>query len=431
MLVQVSLKIELEASASVTQMEQQIQQAGQEAMREAMKQGVRLWEEQHTACPHCGAREARLEGTSRRIIATLFGRVQVQRRRFRCQKCQQRCTPANRLLAELAGARMSGPLQEAAVLAGCRLPLSGSRSPVEEAEWGERLSAEEIRLLTNQGGKQRAKEQQQSAERVCASLPISPESVAAQADTEPRLLGLDGGWTCSREQRGGMEGKVAVLCSHLQDLPMQEIDPSKWNWMHPPPRHLPKQRHRLLKRRYVATFAASKQIGQLAKAAASELCEDAGRPVVLLADGADWIKSEQRRHFPQATCILDWAHLWREVSHAVRAAAREKELSAPARDCQLALLRSLLWKGQVDGALAALEPLALGLSGPAAKAVKEAITYLSNQRGWIGSYQDWRKQGYPVCSGMIERAVALVINRRMRKARHALVSAQCHCRGRS
>jgi hypothetical protein len=40
---------------------------------------------------------------------------------------------------------------------------------------------------------------------------------------------------------------------------------------------------------------------------------------------------------------------------------------------------------------------------------------VENQRSWMGSYEDWRKQGYPVGSGMIERAVAIVINRRMKK----------------
>ena len=40
---------------------------------------------------------------------------------------------------------------------------------------------------------------------------------------------------------------------------------------------------------------------------------------------------------------------------------------------------------------------------------------MEHQRAWIGSYEDWRKLGYPVGSGMIERAVAIVINRRMKK----------------
>ena len=137
--------------------------------------------------------------------------------------------------------------------------------------------------------------------------------------------------------------------------------------------------------------------------------------MVLLADGAQWIKTQQARHFPQATCILDWAHLWREVRHAIAVAARAKPLSVGERDSQFSLHRSWLWYGQVDQAVQGLRSLATGLPAEALEAITKAITYLEHQRPWIGSYEHWRKLGYPVGSGMIERAVALVINRRMKK----------------
>ncbi len=136
---------------------------------------------------------------------------------------------------------------------------------------------------------------------------------------------------------------------------------------------------------------------------------------MVVADGANWIKTEQGRHFPHATCILDWAHLWREISHAIRAAARAKPLSERERDYQLYLHRSCLWHGGVEQAVQGLRALATGLAAEPLETVKKAMTYLENQRPWIGSYEIWRKHGYPVGSGMIERGVALVINRRMKK----------------
>ncbi len=220
------------------------------------------------------------------------------------------------------------------------------------------------------------------------------------------LVGLDGGWVYSREQRGGMEGKVAVVCSQVEDLPMPIYSPT-FSWSERGPRQPPRPRHRLVQRRYVATFGPSRLLGQQAKAAAQTLCGDPSRPVVVVADGANWIKKEQGRHFPQATCILDWAHLWREVSGAIRAAARAKPLSERERDYQLFLHRFWLWHGGVDQAVR--------LSAEPRDAIEKAIRYMEHQRAWIGSYEDRRKLGYPVGSGMIERAVALVINRRMKK----------------
>jgi hypothetical protein len=149
--------------------------------------------------------------------------------------------------------------------------------------------------------------------------------------------------------------------------------------------------------------------------AAQALCGDPSRPVVVRADGAHWIKKQQGRHFPQATCILDWAHLWREVRGAIQAAARAKSLSERERDYQLYLHRFWLWHGGVDQAVQGLRTLGTGLPAEPSDAITKAIRYLENQRPWIGSYEHWHQQGYPVGSGMIERAVALVINRRMKK----------------
>jgi len=323
MQVQVSLKIELAASASLTQMEEQIQEAGQQAMREALKQTIRQWEEHHHSCPHCGQKQRRLEGTVRRVIATTFGRVEVARRRFRCQGCGRRWCPATSLFSELKGGTVSQPLREAALLAGCSWPYRVASSLLRRLS-GAQISAEEIRLLTNQHGKQRATDQQEEAERVCSSA-VTDALASEQVDADqPLLVGVDGGWVCSREQRGGMEGKVAVVCSKVEDLPMPTFSPT-FSWSERGPRRAPRQRHRLTRRRYVATFGPSEHLGKLAKASAR-------------------IVSEQ---VPEG--------------------------------------------------------------------ITKAITYLEHQRPWIGSYEHWRKQGYPVGSGMIERAVALVINRRMKK----------------
>src|SRR5579859_33969 len=119
--------------------------------------------------------------------------------------------------------------------------------------------------------------------------------------------------------------------------------------------------------------------------------------------GPAWIKKEQGKHFPQATCILDWAHLWREVSRAIMAVARAKELATKERDYQLHFHRSCLWMGNVDQALEGLRHLAIGMPANMLKPLQEAIRYVENQRPWIGSYEQWKAQGYPVGSGMIER----------------------------
>jgi hypothetical protein len=77
--------------------------------------------------------------------------------------------------------------------------------------------------------------------------------------------------------------------------------------------------------------------------------------------------------------------------------------------------RSWLWHGNVAQAVHGLSRLATGLPAEALKLLKEAMGYLAHQRPRRGSYKCWKAQGYPVGSGMIEHAVALVIKRRMKK----------------
>ncbi len=348
----------------------------------------------------------------RRSLATTFGRVQVPRRRFRCQSCGRRWCPTSQLFGDLHAGTISLPFQEAAILAGASWPYRVARQLLKRLS-GAEISAEELRLLTNRDGKQRARQQQEEAERAgCAAPQKAPAAPHAE---QPLLVGLDGGWVCSREQRGGMEGKVAVICSQMEELPLRECDPT-FSWSkRGGSRRPPRRRHRLVQRRYGATFGPASQLGQQAKAAAHALESDPNRPVVVIADGAEWIKTEQARHFPQATCILDWAHLWREVSAAIRTAARAKQLTQQQVQYQLLLHRSWLWRGQVDHAVQGLRALSQGLDPQAVTRLTQAITYLENQRDWIGDYEQWQNQGYPVGSGMIERAVALVINRRMKK----------------
>ena len=137
---------------------------------------------------------------------------------------------------------------------------------------------------------------------------------------------------------------------------------------------------------------------------------------MVVGDGAEWIKTEADLHFPQAVKILDWPHLWRKIKSAIRAVGPGQSKRERAwRKAQYEKLRALLWQGQVDAALAHLQGLRPGPDGEPIEALEEALTYLENQRDWIGNYQQWQEAGYPAGSGLVERGVAVVINPRMKR----------------
>lgn len=140
---------------------------------------------------------------------------------------------------------------------------------------------------------------------------------------------------------------------------------------------------------------------------------EAAQEQLVLADGAEWIKTQTMLHFPEALGILNWAHVARALHQAIRAARPGRAQRELRRESHRAI-PDLLWLGDVEVTLAALVALRPVGADPAAR-LEDAITYLRSQRAWLGDYAAWQAAGYSVGSGLIELAVALVINRRMKR----------------
>lgn len=404
MYVTVSLKIELDATASLTELERQIQEAGRTAMQTALKVAIRQQEDCQQTCPACGNEQPHSQGTKRRVLLTSFGRVEVPLKRLRCQHCGQRFRPADAWLAEVRGHNITPELRELASLVGSSWPYQTAAGVLKRLS-GVQLSDERLRHLTNEHGGVLAQQQQAHAQQVLAdavSLPLIRQARAQACPTVPSTVpqwlqvGLDGGWVASREQEGGMEGKIAVLASQMEAV-------GKCG------------RHRLSRRRYVATFGPAEEVGRLAYAAACALHATEAQQQVVLGDGADWIKTQAREHFPDAVKILDWPHLWRKIQAAVRVLQPGNHPTRRAwRKQQYDGLVPLLWSGEHAQALQYLRSLCPA-RGDVPPAVEAALRYLETQQDWLGNYARWQEQGYPVGSGLVERAVALVINVRMKK----------------
>ncbi len=405
MQVIVSLVVDIPASAEINQIEQVVQQAGLQAMREATAKAVRAVEEHNKVCPHCGSELVRSQGTDRRVILTKYGRVVLALRRLRCVSCQKRFRPAEACLTALQAGNVTAALSEACAQAGASWPYATAAQTLHDV-CGAQISAEHVRRLTNRTGSREALRQAEEAK-------VLLEPTAAQGrqqreveqanqsskQQQPEMLwvGLDGGWIKSREHKKGMEGKVGVVVSEIEPLGKRG-------------------RRRMSRRRYVATFQNSSVLGQLTYLATCALGAQEARRQVVVGDGAEWIKTEADLHFPEATKILDWPHVWRKIQAAIRAVGPgQSQAQRRWRKEQYEHLQPLLWQGQVDPALTHLQRLRPGADSEPIEALEDAITYLTNQREWIGNYQQWQEAGYPAGSGLVERGVSVVINPRMKR----------------
>lgn len=426
----VEVIVELAPEAGISEMETAVREAGRQAMRRALGEAVRSYEAAHPACPRCGSAQSQSQGTVGRRVLTGFGPVRVALRRQRCGACGRRFRPAQGCLAELGRGQVTAELAAACALAGASWPYATAAQVLHRLS-GAQVSAEEVRRQANQAGTHAAQAQQAEAERLLqptaqdvhaerdaqaraarqakeqaarqvrrarAGQPPAPPDLAPDSSAPPEQLtaGMDGGWVASREQGGGMEGKVAVVATGTAPVGQHG-------------------RHRLTPRRYVATFGSSEQLGRLAAGAAVVLGGYGAPRQAVLGDGAAWIKTQAAQYFPDARGILDWAHLARAVHRAIRAACPGPAQRARRRELHQAI-PDALWQGDVERALAQLRALHPSApDAPPCARLEETIAYVAGQRTWLGNYAAWQEAGYPVGSGLIERAVAVVINWRMKR----------------
>ena len=123
--------------------------------------------------------------------------------------------------------------------------------------------------------------------------------------------------------------------------------------------------------------------------------------------------SPSRRHI---FCLLATAYISLRNSWAVRAVQPGKRPARRAwRKAQYEVLLPLLWGGECALVLKYLQSLRQA-TGEVPPALEEAIRYLETQQDRLGNYEQWQAQGYPVGRGLVERAVAIVINLRMKNA---------------
>ena len=402
-MITVSLSFDLADKADLDCLEPVILEAGRRAMADGLRAACKEYEARVMECPFCGDAPMQGEGSDERVVLTSFGRVVIAMRQLRCEGCGMRFRPAEPFLACLEGANVSGKLRKAAVLAGSSWPYQTAAKVLAEL-CGARISPEKVRQLTVQAGAKEAKAELELARQAVSPTAKQVRKERDQALRSPRqkaergaellLVGLDGGWVPSREQEGGMEGRVGVVATEVEDLG--------------------KGRHRLTKRRYVATFGSANSLGLLAYRAAEELGGMAATEQRVLADGASWIKSQAQEHFPDALTILDWPHPERAIHKAIRAAKPGSEHRELRRQLHR-MIPERLWCGDADGAIALLGSLRPLDDRQPLKVLEETISYLDNQRAWLHDYQVLKDQGCPIGSGLVERAVDLVINRRMKK----------------
>lgn len=351
---------------------------GREVMLAAFAHAWQAQQPNNPSCPGCGASESVGHGGKAYRLRTRFGVVELSRPRRRCRRCGHVYAVEDGRLRPRVG-RASAALVEVATVAGTSWPFATAAWVLGELS-GASVSAEWLRQVTVAEGTREAAR----AETTAQALSRQESEVAAAAAPATVLVGMDGGWVRSRENASGMEGKVGVVATGRE--------------------RIGRTRTRLRGRRYAASFKPVETFAPLVYQAAADAGVAAAERVVVLGDGAGWISSVTEWCFVDAEQRLDLWHLLDRAGDAVRAEGLADAEARAVRDALEAHLR----QGRVD---AALQLVAERLTSHHGQAFAR---YLRGQARHIVDAEALQAAGDVVGSGMVEKAVDLVINRRMK-----------------
>ena len=233
----------------------------------------------------------------------------------------------------------------------------------------------------------------QPASSVSDACTCAKPSTAQSPSRHRTYLGFDGVFVPGRTSPRGIEGKVAIV---FTDDPEDRVEISK-------------DRTLLLWKEYAGSFGPYQTIAEMIYSLVWNQ-DLAGENLVVLGDGARWIRAIRNLYFPKAAYLLDWWHLKERVHDGLREIYPRRHQWHQRRKLNESLL-SRLWHGDQPGALVELAEIA-----PVHAAAKEALrtltVYLTGNAEGIVDYEAWQEMGRAISSSIVEKTVDLLVSRR-------------------
>jgi len=134
--------------------------------------------------------------------------------------------------------------------------------------------------------------------------------------------------------------------------------------------------------------------------------------VVVLGDGAAWIRHEWQRHFSRATFIVDWYHASQHIWECGKVLHGE---GTSAADAWSERRESWLWDGQTRKLTRDLLRQMKETRGAKREALTSLHRYIATNE-WEMRYDVFRAKGYDIGSGMVEAACKCVVGKRLKQS---------------
>jgi len=346
----------------------------------------------------CGAgHRAAFVGYRPKHLDTVLGPDTVRRAWYHCSGCRGGLAPVDAELG-IAGGSLSPGLRRMVARVGSAEPFAGARRDLAELA-GIELTAKRVERSAEADGELLRAAVEHEAEAVLSGAVVP---LARGEPTDKLYVALDGTGvptvpadTAGRRGKGPdgrartREVKLGCLFTGTgldeRGRPVRDPDSSS----------------------YVATFETAERFGSLVYAEALRRGVGRARRVVVLGDGAPWIRDLAGEHFPGAVEIVDLYHA-REHLHALGA------LVLPALGADgpgwLAERLAELDRGDIEALLAAARALAPAAREPE---VERALGYFETNRDRM-RYARFRELGLFVGSGAVEAGCRAVVHQRLK-----------------
>jgi hypothetical protein len=256
-----------------------------------------------------------------------------------------------------------------------------------ERLWGTAPAPETLRQAALEEGAQVRAEQREATANILNSEAAPPSG----APPERLYITLHGGYVRGRAKGQWHEGKLG------QVYPERRVTVSR-------------NRRRVLGREQVGTFESAARLGEAVYATAFGQGVESARQVIVLRDGAAWIRTVQQEHFPRAELRLDAFHVLQALDRGLRAAYPNDRARQAAKK---PALKTLIWEGRLNEALRRLRLIAHHASGPAT-ALHETLEYLDRQAPYIPAYARLQERGEMISSALAEAGVDRTLNARFK-----------------
>jgi hypothetical protein len=279
---------------------------------------------------------------------------------------------------------------------------------------GIRVSEKQVQLVTERVGRLLADERRRATEKYLRPRSASSNRPARPKSSGPDLLVIsaDGGRVQTRQEDPKEKWKEDKVAAVYEATPSPERPGEEYKG--PPARN----------RSVTATMEDWSVLGDHASALAERRGYSRAKQKIFISDGAPSIATQRQRCFPDATFVLDWTHAVEHLHQTAQAALGAGEKAE--RWCEAQKER--LWNGRVGLIIGEIARFSRKAGVPPRNAAETDrrrilatnVHYFTNNRDAM-DYPRFRKNGWPIGSGIIESVIKQLGKRLKGSEKHWII----------